>query len=339
MRRFFLPLWAMAVLVGSTVAQTPIPPDLKAYVDQKDDSFTWKLRNKTESDAGTLYTIDLISQTWHGVKWDHGLVVVVPKGSHSASTMLLWNQGGAPSAGNNALCIEIARRVNSPCAFLFGIPKQPLFGGKKEDALIAETFVRFLATKDSTWPLLFPMVKSMVRTMDCLQAFCRSELKTEVTSFVVTGASKRGWTSWLTAATGDKRVKAIAPMVIDTLNMQKQMPHQLESFGRYSDQIHDYEERKLLPMPKTAEARRLWTMVDPWMYRANLTLPKMIINGTNDPYWAQDALNLYWDDLKGEKYVCYVPNAGHGLRPEEHPNVRGTKMDLFPMRAINCLAG
>jgi len=79
-------------------------------------------------------------------------------------------------------------------------------------------------------------------------------------------------------------------------------------------------------------------MVDPWIYREQLTLPKMIINGTNDPYWAQDALNMYWDDLKGEKYVCYVPNAGHGLRPEDKPNQKGTKMELFPNRAINCLS-
>jgi PhoPQ-activated pathogenicity-related protein len=126
--------------------------------------------------------------------------------------------------------------------------------------------------------------------------------------------------------------------VIDTLNFQMQMPNQLKSFGKYSEQIKDYEDRKLLPLPDTTEARKLWAMVDPIVYRDNLTMPKMIINGTNDPYWAQDALNMYWDDLKGEKYVCYVPNAGHTLRPEETPNTKGTKMDLFPMRAVNCLA-
>ena len=57
-------------------------------------------------------------------------------------------------------------------------------------------------------------------------------------------------------------------------------------------------------------------MVDPITYRDKLTLPKFIVNGNNDPYWAADALNLYWDDLKGDKWVMYVPNAGHNL--EQH---------------------
>jgi PhoPQ-activated pathogenicity-related protein len=57
-------------------------------------------------------------------------------------------------------------------------------------------------------------------------------------------------------------------------------------------------------------------MVDPWMYRDKLTMPKLLVHGTNDPYWPQDATNLYWDDLKGDKWLLYVPNAGHGL--EQH---------------------
>jgi PhoPQ-activated pathogenicity-related protein len=150
---------------------------------------------------------------------------------------------------------------------------------------------------------------------------------------VVSGASKRGWTSWLTAASGDPRVKAIAPLVIDTLNIPRQMPHQLASFGgKYSDMIRDYTERGLVPMPDTDEAKKLWAMVDPWVYREKLTLPKMIINGANDPYWTQDALNLYWDDLKGDKWVLYVPNAGHNLQQKGN----GLVPDMS--RAINTLA-
>jgi PhoPQ-activated pathogenicity-related protein len=230
--------------------------------------------------------------------------------------------------------MAIAEKVGAPVVFVYGIPNQPLFGNKREDALIAETFVRYLATKDGSWPLLFPMVKSLTKAMDAVQAFARQEWKTDVKSFVVTGASKRGWTSWLTAAAGDPRVKAIAPMVIDTLNMPVQAKNQVTAFGKPSLMIHDYVERGLVPVPDTPEAKKLWTMIDPWVYRERLTLPKMIINGANDPYWPLDALNSYWDDLKGEKYVLYVPNAGHDLRESD----KDGKKEVLPTRALNTLA-
>jgi hypothetical protein len=39
----------------------------------------------------------------------------------------------------------------------------------------------------------------------------------------------------------------------------------------------------------------------------------LLINGANDAYWTIDALNYYRDDLPGETYQLFVPNAGHGL--------------------------
>jgi PhoPQ-activated pathogenicity-related protein len=310
-----------------------VPTELADYVFKKDASFAWKLVDTKKSDTGTVYELDLVSQTWQKIVWDHKVQVFVPKGAKPQATMVLWNQGGRPSATSAVLGLQIAERVGAPVAFLYGVPKQPLFGGKTEDALIAETFVQYLATKDGSWPLLFPMVKSVVASMDALQAFAKKEWEFEVKSFVITGASKRGWTSWLTAASGDTRVKAIAPIVIDTLNMPVQMRNQVAAFGKPSEMIRDYTNAKLVPIPDTPEATKLWRMVDPFVYRDKLTLPKMIINGANDPYWPLDALNSYWDDLKGDKWILYVPNAGHDLREAD---ANGTKQ-LLPMRAVNTL--
>jgi PhoPQ-activated pathogenicity-related protein len=327
-----------ACIVSTAVAAGQAAPDeLSKYIAKPEPAYAWKLGDKAETDGGTTVAIKMTSQTWQGITWEHDLQLFVPKGMTDPAGILLFNTGGVPSAFTAILGQEMARKVKAPVAILYGIPKQPLFGGKKEDALIAETFVQYLDTGDATWPLLFPMTKSVVKAMDTLQAYAKQEWKKEVKKFVVTGASKRGWTSWLTAATGDERVVGIAPMVIDTLNFGKQMPHQVEAYGKYSEMIKDYEERKLLPLPDTDAARELWLMVDPWAYRGKLQVPKLLIHGTNDPYWTQDALRLYWDDLPGQKHVRYVPNAGHDLRPSDKPNQPGQKKETFPTAAIDAL--
>ena len=98
--------------------------------------------------------------------------------------------------------------------------------GRTEDALIAYTWDKFLRTGDSRWPARLPMTKAAVRAMDTVTAFCGSPEggKIKVDGFVVAGGSKRGWTTWTTAAV-DKRVVAIIPCVIDLLNIEPSMLH------------------------------------------------------------------------------------------------------------------
>jgi PhoPQ-activated pathogenicity-related protein len=304
-----------------TVLPTAARADLEDYVKRPEPKFAWKVNKTIESADGVIYDLELVSQVWQNIPWQHQLQVYQPKGVAPSATMLLWNTGGKANPGNIAFAMDIARKARIPVAFLYGIPNQPLFDGKKEDALIAETFVRYLDTRDGNWPLLFPMVKSVVKAMDALQAFAMQEWKQPVKSFIISGASKRGWTTWLTGAT-DPRVKAIAPFVIDTLSMVDQMEYAKKSFGAYSEMVHDYTDRKLVPIPDTDDARKLWKMVDPYFYRDKLTMPKLLVNGNNDRYWTVDALNLYWDGLKGDKFVTYVPNAGHDLKEPDGSHTR-----------------
>ena len=109
---------------------------------------------------------------------------------------------------------------------LHQVPNQPLYDGLTEDALISYTLNEYKKDGDYSWPLLFPMTKSAIRALDVVQAFSSEQLGREISRFVVSGASKRGWTTWLSAATEDSRIVAIAPMVIDMLNMPATLEYQ-----------------------------------------------------------------------------------------------------------------
>ena len=311
-RLSFVVLVATLALAG---AQRPARAGLDEYVKKPDSAFAWSQTSNLNAPAGTITTLALTSQVWQGITWKHELTVYDPRELSHADAMLLFITGGDHRSKQNDNDHKQAFMLSHLCgarvAVLRQVPNQPLLGDKKEDELIAETFVRYLQTKDENWPLLFPMTKSAVRAMDALQAFTKEKGR-PVERFVVTGGSKRGWTTWLTGAVDD-RVVAIAPMVIVMLNSEMQGPNQLKVWGKYSEQIGDYVERGLTEKTDTPEATKLWKMVDPFTYRERLTKPKLLINGTNDRYWTLDALDFYWSELKGPKYLVEVPNAGHGL--------------------------
>jgi PhoPQ-activated pathogenicity-related protein len=320
-RNRFIVILTLGACAGVSLIATLGWADLQKYVDKPEAAFEWKLKNKLdgEQSGDRIYDLQFVSQIWQENKWQHQLQVYRPRSVAPNSTIFLWVTGGSARPEYVSMGMELARKIRAPVAFLYHVPNQPLLEGNlREDDLIAETFVRYLKTKDENWPLLFPMVKSVIKAMDVLQAFGKKEWSEPIDKFIVAGASKRGWTTWLTAAV-DQRIKAIAPVVIDTLNMRAQMPRQLQAFGDYSSRLTPYSSRGLLPIPETPEGERLLSMVDPWAYRDRLTMPKLIVNGTNDFYWATDALNLYWDGIPADKWVLYVPNAGHNLRRQDRP--------------------
>jgi PhoPQ-activated pathogenicity-related protein len=229
----------------------------------------------------------------------------------------LYNTGGSGSERNMQMGIRLSKESGVTYAILYNIPNQPLFDGKTEDALVVYTWLQYLDTGDASWPLHFPMAKAILKAMDTIQAFTQSAGLTPIDGFLVHGASKRGWTTWLAGASQDPRIKAIAPMVIDVLNVARQVQHQLESYGKFSEQIEDYTRMGIQEKLNTPAGRRLLELEDPYSYRDRLTLPKLLILGTNDRYWTQDALNLYWGDLRGPKWVIYTPNSGHGLEDRD----------------------
>jgi PhoPQ-activated pathogenicity-related protein len=308
---------------------TPRRTALDDYVAKPDPSYSWKLVRTVRGDGYTTFVVDLTSQTWRAspevdrAVWKHALVIVKPDVVESETGLLLISGGRNDKplperASANALAF--ARQTNTVVAELGMIPNQPLtFDGdgvpRVEDDLIAYCWNRFMDTGDATWLPRLPMVKSAVRAMDTVTALLAGEEggRTAVKNFVVAGGSKRGWTTWLTGAV-DKRVVAIVPIVIDVVNVPACSAHHYCSYGFWAPAIGDYTRHNIQDRSDSPRYAELLKIVDPYSYRDRLTLPKFILNAAGDQYFPPDSSQFYFGDLKGPKYLRYVPNADHSLK-------------------------
>ena len=294
---------------------------LSSYLDNGDTTYHWSLESTFDLQGVKGYDLLLTSQKWREYTWVHQLTVFVPPSVEYNGTFL-WITGGSINNGKvnwtghddieNVMFAMSSLKNSAIVSILRQTPNQPLYNNLYEDALISYTLHQFIGDGDFTWPLLFPMTKSAIRAMDAIQEFSNSKLQHQVDKFVVSGASKRGWTTWLTGAS-DNRVAAIAPAVIDILNMPVSLDYQVEAWGDYSPQIQDYVDLGITQEIHTQHGGDLTTMIDPYSYREKLTMPKLILLGTNDEYWPVDAIKHYYNDIPGQNFIHNVPNAGHGL--------------------------
>jgi PhoPQ-activated pathogenicity-related protein len=333
--------YALALLAAGAAALASAQPSgvepaevLARYVAKADQSFAWRVQRRYSDDHADVVELHLESQTWQGVLWKHQVLIVRPRRLRDERHALLVVGGGrwrdeyeaatadTPLPEDGELFVTIARALRAPVVVVAQVPYQPLFG-LSEDRLIAHTFDRYLATGDTEWPLLLPMVKSVVRAFDASSAASEREWGVPLERFTVTGGSKRGWTTWLTAAV-DERVVGLAPIVIDALNMERHFPHQVEAWGAPSVEIAPYTELGLDKILASPEGQTLRQIVDPYSYRARLPQPKLVILATNDEYFPLDSANLYFADLLEPKRLLYLPNEPHSVERYE-PVVRGLR--------------
>ena len=300
--------------------ETPAPENaLVRYVAKADDVYAWSELSSEKGPFWTSYTFSLTSQRWRTSDevnrpvWTHGLSVVRPK-SGGETCVLLINGGSnrnkppselEPGFGIGAVLLGVSY------AQLDQIPNQPLVfadeAGKerKEDEILAYSLDKYLSTGDDEWPVHLAMAKAAVRAMDAIQ-----ERFPDIKDFVVTGGSKRGWTTYLVAAV-DPRVRAMAPLSIDVPNMPENLRNHWEAYGFYTDAVQDYVDFNLFCRFDTPEGQALLKIVDPYSYFDKYTMPKLVAVSAGDQFFPTDSSRFYWSELPGPKWLHVGVNTDH----------------------------
>lgn len=313
---------------ATTTGQTA----LDRYVAAPDTNYSFHLVDRVPGQGQTTYVVEMTSQAWLTTNevdrpvWKHWVNIVKPDVLATSNSLLMISggkNGGNPPKGADPKTVQIALASKSIVTELKMIPNQPLVfagetEGRVEDSLIAYTWDKFLRTGDAKWPARLPMTKAAVRAMDTVTSFCASPEggNTTVSGFVVAGGSKRGWTTWTTAAV-DKRVIGIVPLVIDLLNIEPSMLHHYGAYGFWAPAIGDYEAFHIMDWNGTPQYTKLMSIVEPFSYRQRYTMPKFIINAGGDQFFLPDSSQFYFDQLQGIKYLRYVPNTDHSLKDSD----------------------
>jgi PhoPQ-activated pathogenicity-related protein len=302
---------------------------LDAYVAKPDPAFAWTVVGRVSGPGYHGAVLQMTSQTWLTAKavdkplWKHWLTVIVPdQVKHKVGFLYITggsNKDAAPTTAPERWA-KMAVETDSVVAELDDVPNQPLRftedpRPRSEDEIIAYQQAKFIKDRNPIDLVRLPMVKSGTQAMTAVQQYLASDAggKLTVDGFVVSGGSKRAWTTWLVGAI-DKRVTAIVPIVINVLDVDATGRHHWEAMGYFSPALQDYVENHLIPdaigTPGWAAVNRI---EDPLNYRDRpaMKMPKYIINAVGDEYFPPDNTKFSYHLLPQVKRLRMIPNSKH----------------------------
>jgi len=292
---------------------------LARYVGELDTNYRWSLYDSDVHFGWNKHTIRMQSQQWRSASevdrplWTHDLGIIEPWFADDRCAMLInggSNRDGPPEELDSAIA-AIALYFGVTYAQLDQVPNQPLFFAdeankeRSEDEILAYSLDKYLVTGDFRWPVHVAMAKSAVRAMDTIQ-----KRLPYIRDFLVLGASKRGWTTYLAAAV-DPRVAAMAPISIDIPNFAENTRHHFEAYGFYAPAVQDYVDFNLFCRVNTPEGQDLLQIVDPLSYFPSYTMPKLLLNSAGDQFFLPDSSRFYYSRLPAPKWLRYSVNTDH----------------------------
>ena len=267
---------------------------MEDYIESTKDEFSYEIEEIIYEDEWTGYHIKMISGEWldnkkvSEVNWWHSVDIIIPK-EVKTSSGIMFIDNGVSSENYFRLDDDVINYSNKLGAIIVNvsnIPFQPvnfLESNQEsflEDDLIAFSWNKFLKSggskKDLEWLPRLPMTRAVVRSMDLAQEIAIQN-NIQLDNFVVSGASKRGWTAWTTAAV-DKRIVGVVPMVIDLLNVIPSFENHYRSYGEFSLAVQEYVNYEIPDWMQTDEFKTLLEYVEPYSFKESFTMPKYIIN-------------------------------------------------------------
>lgn len=283
--------------------------------------------------------------------WKHEIDIFIPKENSNVNTAALYITGGfinskVTNTPDKIISQLIQHNIvvvlkNDPNQYLTINNKQ-----LKEDGIIAFTWNRYIHNPTlAYYPLHIPMAIAAQQAMTLAQNILQKH-HINIEHFVVIGASKRGWASWMVALL-DYRVTAIIPIVVDILNVEKQIPHIYKVYAQhwpiafndyYFQHIPEYTNPK---NPLYLNYIKLLQIEDPFTYfslapyQKKLTeISKYIVNASGDDFFPPDNSENYYPNLSGKKLLFYLPNSPHYIEYSPSISKLATSISAFYQRII-----
>ena len=343
---------------------------LDTYVKSVDPTTGYKfLTDQTWSGTGyKTFVLNFTSQSWQGFDvrenpvWFHELLITVPTDattgqisiSETGATLptLVYLEGGdydgltsgdyhAPRYSPGVLNSQKnAKSWGQAVAVLRQVPPSFAVNNLDEGALMSMGQKMFLETNNTKYLAEFPVTKSVSESFKVIDNFLVSQGVSRndngnINKFALSGASKRGHFSYLSAAVEYEKVTHLFPVSFDYIRMNKWLHNQQRGLGGYSFawgflyDVFAYIDTEINDL--------MLKYIDPWCYRSRYAEQSMTIShylGTSDVMMLMGDTELWFAELRylydqqepsdqeslassNKLFLSFLANADHGANGSE----------------------